>query len=240
MSTVKKSKYTTSVYDHKYGKSKAVPKNIKKYVNKRLHETIELKHRIYQYNAIGYNVTGGAVEDFSSISYGSGCCIAGLASGIANNTGDGQRIGDTLTIKGVQIRLAFQPGDNQNYIRLLLVSPIKQCDRTSRSAFLQQLMSNQASSATQWAGSVDTTNYKVYMDKQFYIHYMPSDGANATQIPMNHFVKKFFKINKKITWDVANGTVPQRELYLVAISDSTIAANPGAVAGFVKLWYTDA
>jgi len=124
-------------------------------------------------------------------------------------------------------------------VRLLLVEPIKQVDVTSTANFVQQLLSNQASSGTQWLQPVDTDVHKVHMDKRFWFQFAPVDGLTATQVARPHFVRKFVRFSKNVLWQLSAPVVPSREVYLVALSDSAAVANPGAIAGFVKLYYQD-
>lgn len=212
---------------------------IKKIVAKAINKNVEMKMRIYQYNSVGVGITGSGVGDFSSISYGSASIAAGLCAGIANGTGEGQRIGNSIKLKGFQINWALQPGDNTNYVRILLLAPKKQVDLSSVANFTQQALSNQGSSGTQWLQPVDTDVHKVLMDKRIWFQFRPVDGSTATSVAQARFVKKFIKFNKKIVWQLSAPTVPLREIYLLALSDSAAVANPGAVAGFVKIWYQD-
>lgn len=220
----------------RYSRSKS---SVKAIVRRELTRNLERKYRQYTYTAVGASLTGGGAQDFSSISYGSSAIVASLCGGIANGTGEGQRVGTQITLKGVQINFALQPGDNTNYLRFLLVSPRKKTDQSSVTAFVQQLLSNTSSGLTQWAAPHAKDTFNIYMDKHFFLRYAPVDGNSAATIPMTRFLNKFIKFNKRISWDVAAAVNPNSDVFLVAISDSGVAANPGAVAGFVKLWYQD-
>lgn len=215
---------------------------IKRVVKQQLNKAIEMKQRIYQHNAVGASVTGGAAVDFSAFSYGNGTIVAALSAGVANGTGEGQRVGNRITLKGCLVNLAFQPGDSYNNFRILLVTPKKTYDKTGVTGFTQQLLSNQGSSATQWLQPVDTDVFKVYWDKRYTLRYVPKDGNSANVLPQNRFLRKFIKLNKPIKWELSAPVSPTTDIFLVAISDSTVGlgTDPGTIAGHVKIWYQDA
>lgn len=213
--------------------------SIKSAVKYELNRMLERKYRQYTFSAVGSSLTGGAAQDFSSIGYGSSSIVASLCGGVANGSGEGQRSGGQITLKGVHINMVFENGDNSNFLRLMLVSPRKKTDQSSVTAFVAQLMSNTASGGTQWLAPHAKDVFNIYFDKKMYLRYAPLDGTSATTVPIPRFVNKFIKFNKKITWDVAAPVNPMNDVFLVAISDSSVVANPGAVAGFVKLWYLD-
>lgn len=224
-----------------YSRRKArVPFGVKRYVKRALSRNVEMKLRQYTYSAVGLNTAGGAAVNFGAFQYGSGSSVAGLCAGVANGTGEGQRIGNSIILKGAYVNFALQPGDNTNYMRILLVTPKKAADLSSTSAFVQQLLSNTASSGTQWLAPVDTDVFKVYFDKRFWAKFSPVDGSTATSVPQARFIRKFVKFNKKIRWQLSAPVLPTNDVFLVAISDSAIGADPGAVAGSVKIWYQDA
>lgn len=235
--------YRKRSYRKKYTrKGKRAP--IKRIVRRELNRAIEMKIRQYAYSSVGISPVSGSAQSFNSVSYGSDSIVTGLCAGIANGTGEGQRIGNKITVKGCQINLACQSGDFTNYFRLLLVSPRKQATFTSVAAFIQQLFSNQASSSTQWLQPVDTDVYKVYYDKRVNLRYLATGGTGGVTDPAAvasvKFFKKFIKFRKPIKWELSAPATPTNDLLLVAISDSAAVTNPGMVAGFVKLWFQDA
>lgn len=217
---------------------------IKRYVRAALRKNIEMKFRQYQWDAVGREPISNGIPGFGSVSYGGSSIFTSLDGGIDNGTGEGQRIGNRITIKGFQINMAVQTGDYTNYFRMLLVSPKKQYDKSSAANFIQELFSNKASNSYQWLQPVDTEVYKVYWDKKVDFRYLATGGTGGVTdpaaVPGTKFFKKFVKLNKKCQWTVANGYFSTSPLFLVAISDSGAVTNPGAVAGFVKVWYTDA
>lgn len=220
--------------------TKKVPTNVKRYVRSTIKRNVELKTRQYTYDSVGKDITGASVVSFASISYGSSGAVAALCAGIANGTGEGQRIGGSIKLKGIQVNFAMTPGDNTNFVRMLIVRPKGNWTVSTQAGFLQQLLGNTASSGTQYLAPVDKQNFHCYFDKRLFFRYAPVDGNSATSIALSKFVNKFVRINREISWDIANATVPLEEVFLVAISDSAAVANPGSVAGYVKLWYTDA
>lgn len=213
---------------------------IRREVNRAVNKKIELKIRQYAHTAVGSAISGVGTSDYSSVSYGGTSIVSALAGGIANGTGEGQRVGGQITLKGVQVNFALQPGDNTNYLRIMLVSPKRQADLSSVANFVQQILGNTASSGTQWLGTIDTDLYTVHFNKRYFMSFRPLDGSSATALPYSKFLNKFIRFNKKVKWALNNPVIPINDVYLVAISDSAAITNPGAVAGFVKLWYQDA
>jgi len=213
---------------------------IRREVNRAVNKKIELKIRQYAHTAVGSAISGVGTSDYSSVSYGGTSIVSALVGGIANGTGEGQRVGGQITLKGVQVNFALQPGDNTNYLRIMLVSPKRQADLSSVANFVQQVLGNTASSGTQWLGTIDTDLYTVHFNKRYFMSFRPLDGSSATALPYSKFLNKFIRFNKKVKWALNNPVIPINDVYLIAISDSAVVTNPGAVAGFVKLWYQDA
>lgn len=224
-------------------KAKSLKSQIKSEVKKALNSTIERKERRYLWSSIGGsngNNTGTlSATSFASVSYGSGACVASLCAGIGFGTGEGQRTGTRIQLNSININLNVQNGDDTNYFRLILVRPRGGHDMSSVANFVAQVFTNNTSSGTQYGSPIDTNNYTIYMDKLVYLHRIPLTGTDATGALMNHSFKKFFKLNTPVEFDQTT-TFPDRDFFLIAISDSAAVANPGAVSGFVKLTYTDA
>lgn len=225
-------------------KAKSLKSQIKSEVKKALNSTIERKERRYLHTAVGGsngNSTGATItsSSFASVSYGSGAIVASLCAGIGFGTGEGQRTGTRIQLNSINVNLNVQNGDDTNYFRLMLVRPRANHDLSSVANFVTQLMTNNSSSGTQYGMPIDTNNFTIYMDKLVYLHRFPLTGTDATGALMNHSFKKFFKLNTPVEYDQTTG-YPDRDFFLVAISDSAAVANPGAVSGFVKLTYTDA
>lgn len=178
--------------------------------------------------------------NFSSISYGTGAVVAGLFGTIASGTGQNQRIGNSVFARGFRWYLALQPGDSTNYLRMLVVSA-KQGTPVQPSLtanFVASVLSNGASGSTQWSFPVDTMRWHVHVDRTFTLRYFPETGNTASVLPQMKITKGFVKLKRKIFWDDTN-TI-NNDLYLLMISDSAAAPNPGAVAGFFNIYFKDA
>lgn len=194
---------------------------------------VETKEVRYSYTSVG-----GA--NFSSVSYGSGAVVAGLYGALANGTGQANRIGNAIMARGVRIWFPLQPGDNINNLRFIAVSaksgaPVQP---SSVALFLQSVLSNGSAGSTQWTYPVDTNRYKVHFDRTFYLRFNPVDGSTATSTPQTKFLKAFIRLKRRIFWDDTN-TV-NNDVYLIAISDSAVAPNPGAIGGFINAYFKDA
>lgn len=229
-----------------YARRPPVRGYIRRAVSVALKRQIETKFRQYPFNAVGSSISGGSAIDFSAgFEYGANTQIAALTT-IANGTGEGQRIGSQIKVRGIYIRFAVQPGDWYNGIRFIIFSPKKSVDSSSVTAMTQQVLSNVTSSGFQWLAPVDTENFKVYMDKTMVPRFVPTGDlttpGGTNSVPVTRFVRKFIKLSKVIKWDVSAPVMPTNSIYLMAISDSVSSLNgdPKVVAGFVKLYYQDA
>lgn len=214
-------------------------RRIKRIATECVKKNIETKSLTMQYSSVGIDPVGGSPISFGSVGYGSSALVTGLGRALANGTADGQRIGNKALLKGVYIRFNLAPGDNSNNIRFMLVRPKGQVIVTSVASFVSQLLSNQGSSGTQWLQPIDTDIWYVKMDWQKFMRYEEVD--TGVEIPLNYRLNRFIKFPKglKLEWNQGNNQ-PATDLYLVAISDSAAIAHPGVIAGFVKLYYTDA
>lgn len=215
-------------------------KKIENIVRYQLDKKLETKEKRYAYDSVGIDPIGGAAVSLGSISYGSSTIIAQLCRGITAGTGEGQRIGHEINLRGCYINLAVQcaSGTESNNVRIAVIRPKGTFTTTSVAALSQQIFSNQASSSTQWLNPIDTDFFDVYYDKQVWIK--PSDIGAVGNVS-EKFFKTFLKFGKngmRMKWNEADSQ-PQRDLFVVAISDSITVSHPGAVAGFIRLYYKD-
>lgn len=215
-------------------------KTVKAMVNRAVNSRIELKEKVWPYDAVGISPVSGVTQGFNSIGYGTLGIVTQLARSIANGTNDGERIGHRITIKGVQLKLVLQAAGTTepNNFRIVVYRPKGTYSTSTTAAMLQQLLSNNGGTSTQYAQTVDTDFALVYMDKLMYLPLYDAGGvAFVKSVKLNRFIK--FPRGLKIEWSEANGN-PNRDIFIALLSDSGASANPGAIAGFVKVWYTDA
>lgn len=205
-----------------------------------VNKNLELKERFYTYLAVGVDPIGGGALSFNSVSYGTAAIITQLCRGINRGTNDGERIGHKIKVKGVYFFfdvVAATPSE-VNQFRLLVIRPKGQFSTTSVAALTQQIFSNNGSSVYQWAMPVDTDFFDVYYDKKVSLESFDSGGTGYQK---HYHIKKLIKFPKGMQMQWAESDVqPFRDIFLVAISDSAVVAHPGAVAGYVKVYFTDA
>lgn len=211
--------------------------SIKKMIRSEVLRSQETKEVSYN-----YSIVAGA--SFGSISYGATAALSGLFGAIAQGSTNSTRIGNSIYARGVNINMAFQnaSADVTNQLRILLVQPHKGMASPYQpnlvSTFIQSVLSGNPSGATQWLSPVDTNRWQVLLDKTYYLKNTAVDGNTGSSAVSTRFLRKFIKINKKIQWDESN--VINNDVYLIGISDSAAIPNPGAVGGFVKVYYKDA
>lgn len=223
-------------FRRRYGYSKKIAKIAQRVVNK----NIEMKEKRYDYSAVGIDPVGGSAVSYGSVSYGASAVTCQLCRGIVTGTGEGTRVGHEITLRGVYINLAVQcaSGTETNNFRMALIRPKGTFTTTSTAALTQQIMNNQASGITQWLQPIDTDFFNVYWDKMAFIK--PTDISGVGNVSQRFF-RKFIKFRRgiKMKWNEADSQ-PFRDLLLFAISDSAAVSHPGAIAGFVRLYYKDA
>lgn len=205
--------------------------NVRAIVRQELNKKIETKE-------IEYDHTDIAGYSLADVSYGTSSFVSRPLDGITQGVGDAQRIGTKITLRGMYFRFALQSKTAYANFRLMVVTPKgDKIEESTTSAFIQQLLSNTASSATQYLAPVDTDLYKVHYDKYMLLR---EEYNGTTAYPMTRFATRFLKFNKPITY-VPGSTSALNQIFFVAISDNaTSLSYPGAVAGFLRLYYQDA
>lgn len=237
----KRGGYRKKTYGRRtYGKRTGYTKRVAKIAQNVVNKNIETKEITYPYSAVGIDPVLGGAASFGSVSYGSGAIVTQLTRGITTGVGDGGRIGNEIVLRGVYINMAIQcaSGTESNNVRIVVIRPKGQFSTSSTAALVQSIFNNATSSATQWLNPIDTDAFKVYYDKKMWI--MPKD-ISATGNVTQKFVTRFLKFGKrgiKMTWNISNSQ-PFRDIWVVAISDSTAVSHPGAIAGFIKIYYKD-
>lgn len=230
------------MYRKKYGRSRrpvarktnrVTPRTVKRIAKKVVNRSIEIKQKDLTYTTLG----------LSSISYGSGAIIYGLAASLAQGTADGQRIGNRVKLRGLRFWLPMQNGDTNNMLRLLFIRPKGVIGSIVPATWIQDIFNGTVSSTTQWTAPVNTERYQVMYDRTIRLAQQPADGSTSTVMPMTKIMKGFFKLNTNVQYAYdANTTsyLPTKEVYVLAISDSAAIPHPGAIGGFVRLYYQDA
>lgn len=215
--------------------SKKVP--LKRMVRSMILKSQETKELTYTYDNVGGT-------NLKNMSYGSGTAVVGFFGAIAGGTGDGNRIGSRIYARGINIRLAIQPYDYSNYVRIIIFQPkpgmATNIQPSATASFVQSVLSNTPSGVIQWLAPVDTDRFKILSDSNFYLRYQPLDGNSNQTTLQTKFYNKFIKVNRPIQWDDTG--VINNDVYMICISDSGSVGttHPGAVAGFVRVYYKDA
>lgn len=179
------------------------------------------------------------IPSLSSVGYGSSSTVIGLYGAIASGTTDNTRVGDRITATLVNIKLAFLPADTSNQLRFIMCTARKgiRYQPSDVANFVQNVLSGRPSGSDQWLSPVDTSRYKVYYDKVLNLRKVPFDGASASSVSETHYVKIRKSINKKFTWDEEQQIT--NDVYLIVLSDSSVVAHPGCIAGYMLAYYKD-
>lgn len=188
----------------------------------------EVKELTYDYT----NVNG---TSFSSVSYGSGTTMSLLCAGVAQGTGEGQRVGNSIRLIGIKIDFAVTNAESNN-IRMFLVKP-KAAVPAVGATLIANILSNTSSSTTQWLAPIDTDAYYVYYDKRRFLKPQPLDGNSSSTTSQIAYFRYFQKCRSIMQWNKVGQLL--NDYILGCISDSVALPHPGAIAGYVRLYYTD-
>lgn len=182
-----------------------------------------------------------SLTNYSGFSYGSGCSYNTFYSALTTGATQDDRVGQVLKAAGVKVRLALQPGDQHNMIRLIFLTTKRYGTNESFSdptSFVQNVFSGESSSATQYLAPIDTARWKVLYDKTMLLRFVPTDGATSGTYPLTRVVKKFIPFKRRIVFDDEE-QAPRNDLYMIAISDSAVASHPKFVAGHITIMWKD-
>lgn len=218
------------------------PQDVARIARKALQGGAEVKETSYIYNSVGGAIGAIAAQSLASISYGAGAVAACLCQGIGAGTTYNARVGNEISLKNIEISLALTAGDQYNFLRFLVVRPKGQFANANPSiiAFVQSLFSGNGSSTFQFGCPVDNHNFEVWADDlipmQQRVGAASSGSSSDTFVP--YVYNKKVSVNRKVKFQESL-SICDRDFWLVAISDSTAVPHPGAVAGYVKLRWTD-
>lgn len=197
-------------------------------------------NRYVETKEVRYTHSNVGSVNFSTISYGSGAVIAGLFGAISQGTGQSTRVGNKVTARGIRVYFPLSAADTTNNLRFIVVSakggtPIQP---SLTASFVSLVLSQASSGTTQWSAPVDTNRFRVHYDKTFFLTFDPVDGSGTSVKPRIKFMKFFIKCHRTIFWD--DGGNINNDYYMIGISDSGTIPNPGAIGGFVNVYYKDA
>lgn len=201
--------------------------SVRSYVDKAISRSVETKKKVLEYTSLGLSsVTSGGSAIF-------------LMTPITQGVGSSERIGDSIHLKGIRWYFPIQNGDSNNSFRFLLLQAKRGYPSTGSTT---QVISDVFSSLTGMWQPVNTDKYKVITDKVIRLRTTPLDGTSATVIPDTKVIQGYSNLNRKFDYEydsLAAAVRPTSELLMVAISDSVVAPNPGAIGGWIKLYFKD-
>lgn len=189
-----------------------IPRAIKQYVQRAIRNNEELKFFDTSMNGSA-NSASYLGQDFLKV-----------PQGVTQN----QRIGDQIKVHKVEVHMNFQPGDDWNRMRfLVLTNPTTSPDSTT-------------SAIATLRTSAPTENSQVLRDHWFTLKYEPTTGNSGAQAPADQYLHMVKKVNWLVKYATNTTANPlNRQFYAELHSDSTILPNPG-VQGYARVWFTDA
>lgn len=154
----------------------------------------------------------------------------------AQGTGSDQCLGGSINLISLQYRFTFFLGDSTNYIRYLILQwfPDSNNDAPNWTQVFQSIGAPPPFLLTDIMspyilGEGGTNNFRVLVDEQFYL-----DADNPMQL-YKGFINKGFRKQIEMNSTTQTGTA---HLYLMLLSDSTLAPNP-IINGYTRIRFTD-
>lgn len=187
----------------------------------------------------------------SSFSYGSGMCVIDPTRWISQGVNINQRIGRSCTVIGFQFDLTIeQASDSEvNWVRLLIVSPkssalVIPLNDGSNLATLQGQVFNPRLGTTQdiWGQLVDRVNWRVLYDRRARLVATPQVSSGVGGVPRTRRFRRLIKMRRREDWletQTGSGNPGSRPFYLMVMSDSAAIPHPGAVGGFMRIFFRD-
>lgn len=193
-----------------------VPKSVKNYVKKQIHKMSETKYIDQLYSAL-VDSTGILADMFQP----------------TQGTGDSQRIGDKVTIRGSRISIKLTCGDATNFVRIILFQwyPSTNLSVPTVGTILFD---------TTTADRAITTPYVHDYENQFHVFY--DKVFTMSSVGDSYVISRVFKPNykyvKKTCEFVGAGINASNKLYMLAISDSGAVVHPSVFA-YWRHYYDD-
>lgn len=203
----------------------------KRYVKRAISRATETKWLTWPYDNLGAQQV-----NLGSVGYSSSSVYTSLCAGIPPGYEIYNRIGREIVVTGLNIRLALEAGDTYNFLRIVVFTPRSNVQMpVGINDLISHMFSNINGAATVHA-PIDTTLYRPFFDRKYRLRHVPVDGSTTSTYPLVVSVNKTLRLRKKIKWvglDVVS------DIHVIAISDSSVMPNPGAIAGRFKLFFKD-
>lgn len=214
-------------------------KYVKRVARREVNKAIETKQK--QNIATSFYDEFGGTASFGSVSYGGTAATFALGRNVLQGTTSSSRVGTKIRVLGLSFYFLLQQGSgNFDDVRILVYTPYKGAlTGANRAANVSDLLSTYSGSTTQYLMPVNTDKFKVYYDRVFRLEQHAADGSTSASVPGMKVVRKHINIMRNLTYNYDEST-PQNDFYITMISNSAVAPNPGAVAGYIKYWWKDA
>lgn len=214
----KKKTYKKKTYT-KPSLKKAVRVAVKREINRHT----EIKEKIWDTTING--------QAFTSID-NSGSAI-GLTNSLTQGTGNGNRIGDSVRLKSLRFDYIAAAGDATNVLRMIIVTPRKKDIGSSFGAIIQNVLYGTRAVYK----PIDTDLYTVLYDKMTYAQLLAS-GTTPTYSSTPMYFKGYINLRDvEINYDTSGN--PNRDVFVILISDSVAISHPGLIQGYMRLKYYD-
>lgn len=190
-----------------------VSKPVKRYVRKQFNKIVETKYATRTFTSSPDNV--GTVHD--------------MIPAISQGTGDSNRIGDTILIKGIYMRYALTVADNTNYVRMIAFQW-----KGNSVPTITSVLSGVAPTFLSHYNKDTEGLYTILFDKT---HTLILGDYRPCSV---HYKKVFLKYcRKKLQYVSGTNTQVNDTINVLCISDSTTSTHP-LIEFNIRWYYQDA
>lgn len=219
------------------------PQDVARIARRAIKSQVEVKNTSYLFNSIGGALGAIGSGTMGSVSFGTGAMVGALCQGIATGATYNAKVGNDIHLKNIEMSFALTSADVYNFMRILLVRPKGQFVNANPTVtlFTQSLFSGNAASTSQFDCPTDDENFEIWSDDLIPLQTRvgAASSGSSSEVLTPYVYNKTVQINRRVRYQESLG-ICDRDFFLVAVSDSSVVAHPGAVSGYVKLRWTDA
>lgn len=177
----------------------------------------------------------------TGFNYDSGAAYQDPCTGIAAGSSISTRIGNEIRLKTIRWALQFNPGDNVNSIRFLIVRSKGVGNVPTSASTMSANILSAATGSQQFLAPVDSLGWDVLHDELFQVHFAPVDGSTAATVGvprLSHGKVSLGDVLIRYTQQ-ASTVIAGRRPIILFLSDSAIAPNP-TFQGYISMEWHDA
>lgn len=216
---------------YKKAYSRYKKQNIKSLIRKTINSNVETKELSLAHNTI-------ASLDSIPSTGGASYLLSNIVVGATRAT----RIGNQIDFRGIRFYLPIQNAisDTINHIRIMMVTAKRSFPNTTTNGLFSDVF---GTASWNMHLPINVDKYTVLYDKFLSLRASSYSGTTSAVVPETRLIKGYVKVNKRVNYEfdtIIGSDRPTTDVLLLAVSDSSAIPNPGALGGYVKLYYKDA